>query len=725
MLRGRTGGPLQLNTSSAATLQESRSEESSPNSTGQTALGRKLSARMTPRGGSGRFGSFIRTSYLEEKKTRSGFRWRLEFEDPEVEQIYKEESWKKTQKGYRVLILLIVLSSVWEWLVLDRETSRLRFIVSLLIIIGASYFEQGLELCKIHNVYGSLLMAVVIMVEAFAKCDTGLLLITKSTCQRLTKDGEIPPIWLLAPILHHFLVYFGPVSFYDGLFGHLVLLGICVLSMANHVRDKEGLGILISFVAANIVLLKEMHALEKHDRDYFLEAHLALKTLHNMPQKEESLAAQEEEMTLVRNAMHLAFPNNPFHDKATETRIEKCRQQLGFNNQDNLVSDGLVPVGTTPVPRHVLHIPGKLRGIRVARYKHHGDPVVVQSIPNLEVLESDDDLLEFIQVVENASGLAEIPGLTKTVGYCLSPCTFVVEDVVSEPVITLSELALELGAKELRLDWYFVKPLMACLSGTLAILHRNGVLHRCVSSSTILLTSKETCVLSPIAFHHALPEARRKLWGNEKIWRVAPEAKDDPQEYTAASEVWASCVVAWEMLVGPFTNQVTPFAIPPTVPKTIANLIIEGLSDDPDGRPTMDELYNAFNQEDPSRDSTVASADVFESILKRLETGEASHFPHSNNNNNNSSADSVRSAGGAPTLVSESNTSSVATVERQQQQQQQRGFPSSDAAGPGGAPGAAPAIKPALHPHNQFTASPTSRANQRVKFAAFDESEPT
>ena len=33
----------------------------------------------------------------------------------------------------------------------------------------------------------------------------------------------------------------------------------------------------------------------------------------------------------------------------------------------------------------------------------------------------------------------------------------------------------------------------------------------------------------------------------------------------------------------------------------------------------MDELYNAFNQTDPFRDSTVDSAEVFERVLQRLD----------------------------------------------------------------------------------------------------------
>ena len=410
--------------------------------------------------------------------------------------------------------------------------------------------------------------------------------------------------------------YFSPVSFSDAFASQLGLVLVCMLNV-NRMTNRSSAGVVWGFLAGNIAVAKQVYHLESRDRENFMETTIALRSLQSQNQDRQS------EATLVGNAMRLAFPENPFHDAATEARIEEAKSELSISDLDTaIISEGLVP-SSQALPRYVKLLATRLRGVKIAMFTLNDEPVIVQSIPNLDAMESGADLQEFMRTIRDASGLPEISGLARTLGYCLTPCTFVVQDVAFPNTFTLRDLALELGSQDLKLDWCFFKPLAASLTASLSTLHRHGMLHRHVSAASIVLTGRETCTLPPVSFYHALPEARKKCWGSSGFWEVAPEAKSSPENYSEASEVWAVCVVAWEMLVGPFNFQVTPFAMPATVPKAIVSSIIDGLSPDPDGRPTMEELYRSFSQEEPaSRDSTVASAEVFERVTAMVEDDE-------------------------------------------------------------------------------------------------------
>ena len=575
---------------------------------------------MTPRGNL-RMASLIRTSYLEENKKRKGFAVRLEYADNEVEDIYRQESWLKTRVGYMVYVSLVVAGGLYDFW---KDAHLLRNPLIVCIVSGLMFpiacFSTSIPIIlQAYAIVAPIFLAIQMAAGNLVHCRYGV--VDDYACKRLDEDSEIPAAWLVFPFLSLIMGYFAPVTFSQSFPSRVFLIVVVAINIAIHCKSMDCLGVLFGFLATCLAIIKRLHTLESRDRAFFLEAHLAMKSLSSQTMMKDDPETQVAEMTLVRNAMRLTFPENPFHDAATEARVERCRSELGVPNQDSYVSEGLLPAQNgPPLPEQLKVLSSKLRGIKVARYKLHGDPVVVHSITNLEVLESDDDLKEFITTVRNASDLAEIPGLTKTVGYCLSPCTFVVEDLLDIPLVSLHDLALELGAHELKLDWCYFKPLAACLTSTLAVLHRNGVLHRNISSHSIHLTSKETCVLAAVNFYHAFPEARRKIWGSMSgVWTVPPEAKSSPEKYTAASEVYAFCAVAWEMLVGPFAQEISALSVPATVPKAIMNLMIDGLSNDPEGRPTMDELFDAFNEEDPSRASTVASKEVFESVIKRLE----------------------------------------------------------------------------------------------------------
>lgn len=361
----------------------------------------------------------------------------------------------------------------------------------------------------------------------------------------------------------------------------------------------------LAYALCQFLVLRKLYKVVGKERgDFFLarRTHSAQEQLANT------------EGTLVRNAMRLAFPENPFHNKATEERIERMKHRLQVTNRYD-IGQGLKPLAL-PVPRHFAT---KLRCCKIARYTYQTEQVLVQSVPNLEMLESESDLEWFVCAVQQACVLPKLPGLMKTLGFCLSPCTFVVEELIDLHSVTLRDLVLELSAENLQLDWCFVRPLLADLASTLVKMHAGGVLHRRVSISTALLTSKTTVVLFPCTFHHAFPEVRKKFWGSPLLWDVAPEAQLSPLEFTEAADVWAFCVLAWELLVGPFTNHVTHFVLPPSVPKTVVDSIIDGLSPRPDGRPSMTELLHALSAGTPGSDEDHSvSRPVFDRVLQRL-----------------------------------------------------------------------------------------------------------
>ncbi|KAH9254440.1 hypothetical protein BASA81_007553 [Batrachochytrium salamandrivorans] len=383
--------------------------------------------------------------------------------------------------------------------------------------------------------------------------------------------------------------------------GFAIRFAVALLCLVRTASPGDALG----FLLCQFLVLRKLYRIASKERGEFLQArrtHTAQEQLANT------------EGTLVRNAMRLAFPENPFHNKATEERIERMKHQLQVTNRYD-IGQGLKPL-SLPVPRH---FSTKLRCCKIARYTYQTEQVLVQSVPNLEMLESELDLEWFVCAVQQASVLPKLPGLMKTLGFCLSPCTFVVEELIDLHSVTLRDLVLELSAENLQLDWCFVRPLLADLAGTLVKMHSSGVLHRRVSISTVLLTSKTSVALFPCTFHHAFPEVRKKFWGSPLLWDVAPEAQLSPLEFTEAADVWAFCVLAWELLVGPFTNHVTHFAMPPSVPKTVVDSIIDGLSPRPDGRPSMVELLQALSTDRAgSEEDNSVSKPVFDRVLQRL-----------------------------------------------------------------------------------------------------------
>ena len=526
----------------------------------------------------------MRASYHDETFKR--------FTDSNLEKNYVEESWRKirspSQQFYIMLFMLnfLTLDLAGPWFINVHGSFVIMMVISTIFIYFTRKDQSDIMTLRIITKYCPIIFVLFYLFEAFQESKTYPLSVAD---------------WFVIPIILDIQAYFSPCVFEEIVMERILLVFISFAVISIKLQEIN-FGYAVSFIGSNAMVLKQFRDREEQDRYLFLERHLP--NLHNQQFNE------QVEKTLVRNALKLTFPENPFHDVGTETRIEKIAQELEMPLYDIAASEGLVLDSNSSIPRYYKFL-SNLNSTKVACYKHHGDPVIVHSITDLVILE-DNALKEFIQLIRDASNLPEIPGLLHTVGYCLTPCTFVVEDYMEEPLVTLKDLTLELGAENLTLDWCFFKPLAACLARTLSTMHRNSVLHRHISLNTILLADKESCVLLPVSFYQTLPEVQWKLG---HLWEVAPE-----KVYSEASDVWALCVVCWEVLVGPFHFQVTPLAMPPTVPKDIISLIMDGLSSDPEGRPTMDELYERFSQKETfSRESVVASATGFERVLQRLE----------------------------------------------------------------------------------------------------------
>lgn len=382
----------------------------------------------------------------------------------------------------------------------------------------------------------------------------------------------------------------------------------------------------LALISIQIAVLIQLNQTDQDER--FVTSSNQRIVDHFTKQKEE-LSQKARASTLVRNAMRLAFPENPFHDAATEARVNDVANRLGgfrFLASQRNVSEGLVPVRGGLVPGSSLLLAGQVpRCVKLAKFSLHGGNVIVVSVPNLGgVLNNDSDLAELMKIVCEASELPRLDSLTTTEGFCWTPCAFVVHNLTRPNSTTLHDVALELGARGgLRLDWRIFKPLATNIADALSFLHNSNVLHRNITSTSILLTGKDSVCLPPVSFLHVFPEVKKKLWGQPAYWTVAPEAKIGPHAYTTASEVWAVCALTWEMIVGPLSATegfVSPLAIPPTVPKHVVSVLVDGLSINPDARPSMLELYQAFSQVDPiSIDSSADSAKLFSEIILRLQ----------------------------------------------------------------------------------------------------------
>ena len=114
--------------------------------------------------------------------------------------------------------------------------------------------------------------------------------------------------------------------------------------------------------------------------------------------------------------------------------------------------------------------------------------------------------------------------------------------------------------------------------------------------------------------------------GRGDALRVAPEILDtgDHAAFTPACDVWAVCVVVWELLCGPFTGEPSPLAFPSTVPRAVMQVVLDGVSDVPGRRPTARELLRALETADAdhdvgaAREAFIVSRPVFEQVVARV-----------------------------------------------------------------------------------------------------------
>lgn len=138
--------------------------------------------------------------------------------------------------------------------------------------------------------------------------------------------------------------------------------------------------------------------------------------------------------------------------------------------------------------------------------------------------------------------------------------------------------------------------------------HRNGILHRDVKPSNILLDSQQHAYLLDFGIALAVGEARRTRVGGQvgTPEYMSPEQIRTPERIDHRTDVYSAGCVLYAMLTGqpPFPEQgsgttaelalrsahvnqvpVPPHQRQPTVPSGVSNLIMSALSKDPGQRP--------------------------------------------------------------------------------------------------------------------------------------------
>jgi len=219
--------------------------------------------------------------------------------------------------------------------------------------------------------------------------------------------------------------------------------------------------------------------------------------------------AQGDVSTLIKNAMRISFPNNALHVTETEERIKRALSKLSPEILEKMVEiGGNLKPDSRPAPFSLaLHLQ-RVRSIRVLLGSLNGELCLIKTLVDVESLE-EEDLDVLTRTVAVATSLPRIPTLRATLGCCWSPTVMIAEEACF--FISLREVAVELRAHGIKLDWQLFKPLAVSLAQCLATLHHAGLVHRELSLGTVNLTSATTCSLAPLGFLHAIPEGRRKV----------------------------------------------------------------------------------------------------------------------------------------------------------------------------------------------------------------------
>ena len=509
----------------------------------------------------------------------------------------------------------------------------LMYVTLLLVALQRQYVSVRL----LTMVLPLMWVPVFVVAASPATCEYAM---NRELCANIFQGGEAPHMYFSIPLYVVFLGYLTLLpSFADGWADTAAHATRIVLAIAvGYTTYGWTKSIPVAFsifwgTAGQVMFFKEYEAgdLEQFAKRIADERERA--ALNALATSEHRAAVQDSD-TLLRNAVKLGVPNSAIVDSSTVQRIERTLRRsvnpaiIERVRSSTAALDGghhaHAAMPRRPLPRYISLPCAKLRSVEVFSSFLDGKPCVVRSISDLSALD-DRDLEEFVTVACLAVAAPPIPGVTKTLGFQWTPSVHVVDEHVSGGnAVTLRDLALELSTSDLRLDWTLFQPLGVCMAKALVAVHEAGLLHREISSQTVALMSATQCVLSPIGLLHALPEARRKVWGHVHGIRVAPEVRDvgDHAAYTRKCDVWALCVVAWELLCGPF-SEASPLAFPSTVPLWVANVIEDGVSADPERRPTAKEVLDAFARVDSdasvvARESAVLSSAVFEQVLSRV-----------------------------------------------------------------------------------------------------------
>jgi hypothetical protein len=507
-------------------------------------------------------------------------------------------------------VLPIVQAMVWNKHL--RFLARLQAAVSPFLVSWALYKDQGSECGSV----GAL---------------------SEEMCIALRTHGQLPLFWFVFPTSSILLGYCLVVPFILALPSRLCQTVVCTYLIYTHSPPYHNYALLA--LAHHILELAATYVAEQETLSEYSKRNTFDRGAEREKQAVEgrqSTQAASDASTLIKNAMRISFPNNALHPAEMEERLERVLGKLPGPVAQNMVEVGeSIKPDARPIPMSASLAVKNVRALRVSAGSLHGSLCVIKTLVDAEALE-DEDLETLTHTVALATALPRIPGLLQTLGCCWSPVIMIAEQVSS--FVTFRDLAIALRARQILLDWELFRPLAMELAQSIAALHARGVLHREVFIGTIALTSQTSCALPPIGFLHAIPEARRKVLGHSVP--LAPETKDAADSFSAACDVWSLGVVCWEMLVGTF-SEVSPIAMPTTIPKSVQDVILDAISSDPESRPSAAEMLAVFSLPVVTQRMSFASFATFAECAARI--GQACDLQPPTTNPGNSSKPAAES----------------------------------------------------------------------------------